>query len=329
MTSILAPTLAELPDAVRTALRLLPVGAGTKLRATLPPCVTRLSTVNLRGVVEYEPEEFVITVLAGTPVRDIAAALARHGQFLPFDPLLAGAGATLGGVVATGTNGPGRLRYGGVRDFILAVRFADGTGRLLRAGARVVKNAAGFDLPKFLVGSCGAFGVLAEITLKVFPAPQAELTLRLRVRDPAAAAALMTTAAAARWQPYALDFPPPGDVVLVRLGGPAGALPSLADEILGRWPGEILATDQAAAVWDDLREMRWAHRDGPLCKLALSPSRWPEAQVAVTAAGGRIHVTAAGDAAYASWPAGPARPAAYPRSRARGDRPRRTILRLA
>ena len=89
------------------------------------------------------------------------------------------AGATLGGTVAAGVSGPGRFRFGGVRDFILGVRFVDGQGRLLRMGGKVVKNCAGFDLPKFFVGSLGRFGVLAEVTFKVFPAPASRLTLKL------------------------------------------------------------------------------------------------------------------------------------------------------
>src|SRR4029450_4463398 len=93
-----------------------------------------------------------------------AAALAARGQSLRCDPFLLDAGATLGGTVAAGLSGPGRFRYGGLRDFILGVRFVDGLGRLMHMGGKVVKNAAGFDLPKFLVGSLGRFGVLAELT---------------------------------------------------------------------------------------------------------------------------------------------------------------------
>ena len=105
--------------------------------------------------------------------------LAEHGQYLPFDPLLAEAGATLGGTVAAGANGPGRYRYGGLRDFILGVRYVDGEGQIVYAGGKVVKNAAGFDIPKFMVGSLGQFGALVEMTFKVFPKPEAYATLRL------------------------------------------------------------------------------------------------------------------------------------------------------
>src|SRR5439155_368623 len=142
----------------------------------------------LSGIVEYEPSEFTFTALAGTPLKAIIAALAERGQYLPFDPPLADAGATLGGTIAAGLSGPGRVRFGGLRDFILGVRFVDGEGRILRMGGKVVKNAAGFDLPKFFVGSAGRFGVLAEITFKVFPRPAATRTLRLDAADFAAKA---------------------------------------------------------------------------------------------------------------------------------------------
>src|SRR3954462_5507459 len=173
-------TPAELVDAIRATPRVLAVGARTKPRLSqVEEGVALLSTRGLKGIVEYDPSEFTFTALAGTPVREIASALAEKGQGLPFDPLMTDVGATLGGTVAAGLSGPGRFRFGGLRDFILGVRFVDGEGRLLRMGGKVVKNAAGFDLPKFFVGSLGRFGVLAQITFKVFPRPAFALTLRL------------------------------------------------------------------------------------------------------------------------------------------------------
>src|SRR5262249_53592058 len=160
-------TLNELAEAVQSSPKLLAVGARTKpgLSEVDWP---RLSTARLKGIVEYNPSEFTFTALAGTPVKEIAAALAERRQYLPFDPMLVDAGATLGGTVGAGLNGPGRFRFGGIRDFILGIRFVDGRGQLLRMGGKVVKNAAGFDLPKFFVGSMGRFGVLGELTFKVF-----------------------------------------------------------------------------------------------------------------------------------------------------------------
>src|SRR4051794_14621485 len=216
MTSILAPeTLSELIDAVRSTPRLLAIGAGTKPRLSTVDAV-KLTTVGLRGISEYDPSEFTFTAAAGTPVREIAAALAERGQYLPFDPMLLDAGATLGGTVASGLSGPGRFRFGGLRDFILGVRFVDGTGRLLRMGGKVVKNAAGFDLPKFFVGSLGRFGVLAELTFKVFPRPASALTLRLAARTLEEAAKILMEAASSRFEFDALDMAPDEASVLAR-----------------------------------------------------------------------------------------------------------------
>ena len=166
-------------DAVCAAVRghrcVLPSGGGTKpALSRLPEGVVRLDLRGLSGMVEYEPGmNSHSTALAGTPLSVIKAELAKHGQYLPFDPPLAAEGATLGGTVAAGLSGPGRLRYGGVRDFIVGVQWVDGSGELIRGGGKVVKNAAGFDFPKLFTGSMGRLGVLVEMTFKVFPAPAA------------------------------------------------------------------------------------------------------------------------------------------------------------
>ena len=128
--------------------RFLAIGAGTKPALSAPPAgFTAVSLAGLSGIVEYDPGEYTFTALAGTPLAELQAALARNGQYLPFDPLGAAAGATLGGTIASGISGPGRLRYGGVRDFILGVRFVTGRGENVRGGGKVVKYAAGFDFP--------------------------------------------------------------------------------------------------------------------------------------------------------------------------------------
>ncbi|MBL9213901.1 MAG: FAD-binding protein [Opitutaceae bacterium] len=299
-------SLAELQDAVRAAPRVLAVGAGTKPRlAAAADGTRRISTVRLRGITEYEPDEYTFTALAGTPVREIAAALADRGQYLPFDPPLAAAGATLGGTVAAGLSGPGRFRYGGLRDFILGVRFVDGDGRLLRMGGKVVKNAAGFDLPKFFVGSAGRFGVLGELTFKVFPRPAARLTLRLPAAGPAEIAARFSAIGRARWEAEALEAVPRNAAVYLRLAGPAPALAALAREVLGRWPGEVLSEGTAAEFWAGVGEFAWAHPGGLLAKVPLGPEQLPAlAALAAGLADGRVHFGAGGSQAFLSLPAG-------------------------
>jgi glycolate oxidase FAD binding subunit len=275
-------TLAELRDAVLSAPRVIAVGAQTKPRLSSVEAV-KISTLRLCGITEYDPSEFTFTAFAGTPIREIQSALAERGQYLPFDPMLVEAGTTIGGVVASGLSGPGRFRYGGVRDFILGVRFVDGLGRLLRLGGKVVKNAAGFDVPKFLVGSLGRFGAIGEVTFKVFPRPAATLTVQV-----AADVLTLTQAANARWELHALDVLPGGEKIVMRLGGPATALQTLAREILAKFPGEIIA----GTVWDELREFRWAN--GVLVKTPITPEQAPFFKNA--------HVSCGGNVAYSSEP---------------------------
>ena len=166
-------SIEELQTAIKEHPAIALRGGGTK---STPVDDSRVATIEmraLRGVTEYSPEECVFTALGGTPVLEINDCLARYEQYLPFDPLLVDAGATIGGTIAAGLSGSGRHRYGGVRDFVIGMRVVDGEGRVIRSGGKVVKNAAGFLLHHGMVGSRGRFGAIAEVTLKVFPAPQA------------------------------------------------------------------------------------------------------------------------------------------------------------
>ncbi|HWA87838.1 MAG TPA: FAD-binding protein [Opitutus sp.] len=301
----------ELADAVRSAPRVIAIGGGTKPRmGRVGDEFVRVSMLRLRGIVEYEPSEFTFTALAGTPVREIAAALAERGQYLPFDPMLAEAGATIGGTVAAGLSGPGRFRFGGLRDFILGVRFVDGEGRLLRMGGKVVKNAAGFDLPKFFVGSAGRLGVLAEVTFKVFPRRAAMRTLWVESGDTAAQARIFSEAANGRWEIDALDAAAGEDGVLVRLAGPDAALEPIAKEILARWPGRVLREDETRETWRSATEFGWAHGGGALAKVVLTPATVPEFCGRVTAVkDARGWMSGGGNVGYVSVPAGAGLPA--------------------
>jgi glycolate oxidase FAD binding subunit len=303
MSTVLAPaSVAELREVVRSCPRLLAFGAGTKTRLSQVE-VPKLSMTRLAGMVEYEPSEFTFTAMAGTPVRQLVESLSARGQCLPFDPILLEAGATLGGTVAAGLSGPGRLRFGGIRDFIIGAQFVDGLGRLLRVGGKVVKNAAGFDLPKFFVGSLGRFGVLTELTFKVFPFASSTLTLKLGAPDAECAARIMVEAARARWEPQALDILPGSCDVYLRLAGPAQALDQIAKEILSNWPGEKLTEMQARVIWSDLNEFRWAYPSGLLAKIVFTPAVLPMAHRELQSLDGvRIHVSSGGNVAFVSLP---------------------------
>ncbi|MBI4206835.1 MAG: glycolate oxidase subunit GlcE, partial [Betaproteobacteria bacterium] len=137
-----------------------------------------LATSDYRGIVEYEPTELVITARAGTPLAEIEAAMRDQGQMLAFEPPHFGPAATLGGCIAAGLSGPRRAYTGAARDFVLGVRMLDGKGNDLRFGGRVMKNVAGYDVSRLMVGSLGTLGVILEVSLKALPLPVAEITLR-------------------------------------------------------------------------------------------------------------------------------------------------------
>jgi len=131
----------------------------------------------LSGVVSYEPSELVVTVRAGTKLAELEVLLAAQGQCLPFEPPHFGPDATVGGMVASGLNGPARASSGAVRDYLLGVVLLNGRGECLTFGGQVMKNVAGYDVSRLMAGTLGTLGVLLEISLKVLPVAPAEATL--------------------------------------------------------------------------------------------------------------------------------------------------------
>ena len=140
-----------------------------------------LDTRGHAGIVDYEPTELVITVRAGTKLADVERAMAGEGQMLGFEPPHFGDEATLGGAIATGFSGPRRPYAGAARDFVLGMRVVDGRGDDLAFGGRVMKNVAGFDVSRLMVGALGTLGVIAEVSLKCLPLPRAEATRRFEL----------------------------------------------------------------------------------------------------------------------------------------------------
>jgi glycolate oxidase FAD binding subunit len=265
-----AEKLEFIVDAVRSGEVVLARGGGSK------PALSgqaNLELAALSGVLEYDPSEYTFTALAGTTVLEVQELLEHHGQFLPFDPVLVEAGATLGGTVVSGLSGPGRQRYGGVRDFILAVQFVDGLGRVVRGGGKVVKNAAGFDLPKLHCGSLGRFGILTELTFKVFPAPKDWITLRFefdRIND---ALEAVIKLGGSSFDLYALELI--DKTVLVRLGGIRQAFSERVENLenfLGQHC-EVFEVD--AAIWREAREFLWQPFGSSLTKIPLTPAKIP------------------------------------------------------
>jgi glycolate oxidase FAD binding subunit len=163
--------------------QIIPCGAGSKIdwggvvgsAPNLSPLVF-LSTQRLNRLIDHAVGDLTVTVEAGMRFAEVQAILAKAGQFLAIDPLYANQ-ATIGGIVATGDTGSLRQRYHSVRDMLLGISFVRADGQPAKAGGRVVKNVAGYDLMKLLTGSYGTLGILSQLTFRVYPLPEASQTL--------------------------------------------------------------------------------------------------------------------------------------------------------
>ncbi|MGN7742521.1 glycolate oxidase subunit GlcE [Pseudomonas sp. 22526] len=225
-----------------------------------------LDTRAHRGILSYDPTELVVTVRAGTPLAELLAALDAAGQMLACEPPAFGDGATVGGMVASGLSGPRRPWAGSVRDFVLGSRVITGTGKLLRFGGEVMKNVAGYDLSRLLVGSYGCLGVLTEVSLKVLPKPRQCLSLSLEMDSAKALARL------ADWgqQPLPISAAShDGQRLHLRLEGGEGSVAAARD----RLGGEPLAAD----YWANLNEQQLEFFDEglPLWRLSLPNNTGP------------------------------------------------------
>ena len=189
----------ETPDQVAQALKnasdenraVIPLGGGTMLdyggplhRADL--CI---SLEKLNRVLDYQPANLTVRAEAGITLDALNATLAQHGQYLPLDPPCPSR-ATIGGILATNASGPLRARYGAARDLLIGIRVALTHGEIVRGGGQVVKNVAGYDLPKLFIGSLGTLGIIVEATFKLAPLPKKTATLLAHFDDFERAAAV-------------------------------------------------------------------------------------------------------------------------------------------
>ena len=226
-----------------------------------------LDTRVLTGITSYEPSELVVTVRAGTPLAELEAALAEEGQCLPFEPPhFSGGAATVGGMVAAGLSGPARASAGGVRDYMLGLQLLNGRGEHLTFGGQVMKNVAGYDVSRLMVGAMGTLGVITDVSLKVLPVAPAEATLVFELDQSGALAQLH------RWgaQPLPLnascwvhdDTPQTGNagggrnLLFVRLRGAVAAVEAACQKMLQTAPGTRMDNAVAAPDWLACRDQR-------------------------------------------------------------------------
>ena len=237
-----------------------------------------LSLERMNRITDYQPADLTVTVEAGVRMGDLAATLRSEKQMLPLDPPF-GAEATVGGVIATNGSGPRRLAYGAVRDMVLGIHFVTAGGTAAKSGGKVVKNVAGYDVAKLLIGSLGSLAIVTDVTFKTFPIPPASATLLCGFES---AGQALRAAQRILHSPFALQaldlldreagellplrFSPPAAFALVlgtagpepvveRMGRELPALLQSAGESGG--PAEIvrLEGDEESGLWSGIREL--------------------------------------------------------------------------
>lgn len=306
---MIRPTaLDELCEIISAGTKLRLRGGGTKDPIGAPCDAPIIDMRGFAGVVDYDPPELVLTVGAGTPLAQIEALVAAEGQMLAFDPFDHGAmlgnggGATIGGVIAAGVAGPARLSRGGARDHLLGFTAVSGRGEKFVAGAKVVKNVTGYDLPKLMTGSWGRLAALTELTLKVLPAPRMRLTLVMRGLDAAGAVAAMARAMGSAAEVTAAAHLPDWQgraVTALRLDGFAESVAARAAML-----PEFAAIEDGDALWRAVREATPLPHEWPLWRLIVAPGRapgvvaaLPDAEWLFDWAGGLVWLASDGDPA--------------------------------
>lgn len=287
MSAVIKPgSEQELAEAIQAAQAPLEViGTGTKRGLGRPvQAAASLDMSGFSGVIAYEPEELILEVGAATSLADVDALIGAKGQQLAFEPpdwsaLIGSSGpGTIGGLVACNLSGSRRLKAGALRDHILGLRGVTGAGDVFKAGARVVKNVTGYDLPKLVTGSHGTLAAVTAVILKVLPQPETEETVVLTGLDDAGAVTAMSLAMQSPCEVSAAAYVP-GEGVFLRLEGIAPSVAYRRDALakLLKTPVEIMAAKSSGAKWKAIRDAAlFADQPThPLWRLSVTPSHAP------------------------------------------------------
>jgi glycolate oxidase FAD binding subunit len=266
--------------ASREGLAVSPRGGGTKIGLGNPPRQVDLilSTARMDGIIEHVPGDQIVRVQAGLKLQDLQESLAESDQMLGVDP--PEEGATIGGIVAANSSGPRRLRYGTVRDLIIGIKVVLADGTVAKAGGKVVKNVAGYDLSKLFTGSLGTLGVIAEANFRLHPIRETARTVFLEVDDHEKIADVtqeLTHSSFSQFVLDALEIRWEGDrgVIAALFEGiePAvEAQSSVATEVL-RSHGEtsVLGEEDGEEFWESFARRPWDAGDVGL-KIGAPPS---------------------------------------------------------
>lgn len=255
-------------------LSVVPKGSGSKLDWGAAPrsADVLLDVSQLRGVVEHAAGDLVVTAKAGTPLAEVQAAVSEAGQQLPIDQPLPS--ATLGGVVATATSGPGRHFFGGVRDLLIGITVVRADGTVTTAGGKVVKNVAGYDLGKLYTGSYGTLGVITEVVFRLHPLADEHRWIRSVLDGPQEAAETVAALRRCQEMPTAIELDRSevdGPItVCAQLEGRPAATHERAVRLAGEIGGEVL--ERAPEWWGRFP----AEPDGNALRLGVEPAALAE-----------------------------------------------------
>ena len=284
-------TEAELASVIACAhdnnWRILPCGSGSKISwgGLASGVELVVSTKRLNQVIQHAIGDLTVTVEAGTKFAELQATLAKAGQFLALDPDNPES-ATIGGIVATASTGSLRQRYGGVRDQMLGISFVRADGEIAKAGGRVVKNVAGYDLMKLFTGSYGTLGIFTSMTFRVYPLPEASTTVVLTGEADAIAQAF-TTMRSSALTPTAADLLSPQLVSSLGIGRGLGFVTrfqSMSESVEQQSAGLLQLGQQLglqgaiysneAELWQKLQQIKASTTEPVItCKIGVSPSK--------------------------------------------------------
>jgi glycolate oxidase FAD binding subunit len=277
-------------DATRGGSTLEIRGGGSKADIGAPRETTIVDMGRMSGVIDYDPAELVLTAWAGTPLSQIEALVASEGQMLAFEPYGA-EGSTIGGVVAAGVAGSRRISAGGARDHLLGFQAVSGRGERFVAGAKVVKNVTGYDLPKLAAGSWGRLFAMTEVTLKVLPRGQTQATVAIEGLLPEAAQRAMARAMGSQADVQAAAHDPGAGLTAVRLEGFGPSVAARIAMVQALWAEHgattLLGDDDAARFWGDLRSLASLADSRPLWRINTASSGGPKVVAALASLGAR------------------------------------------
>jgi len=245
------------------------------------PASMTISTAAMRRVRQYEPRDLTISVEAGISYCELSRLLAEQHQMIPLDPPFADT-ATIGGIVASNCSGPRRRLYGTARDLVIGMQFATLEGKLVESGGMVVKNVAGLDMSKLMIGSFGTLAAIAVVNFKVIPQPPGERTFRfsftgleeaLAARD-AILKSPLDPAAIDLLNPAAVETAKPAYVLAVRAGGNAAAIARYERELAAMGAEAVPAAQEEAPFWQAIQDFtpRYlaAHKDGAVVRVSCT-----------------------------------------------------------